>query len=172
MDFFIQLPLLCWKDCILGTCPQSHPCSLSLAPLSKAKRLLDWDSETLTREAKALAASKAKEELIHHLTLAGRCPNASREAGPQHMLTAAWEDKCHSRQCPPSFSSSLSFCWWEGCYTGWNIPLVSLGQLFWLGTLLMPCLLRIHLLGVQTGKFSRFGRFLELNTFIQDETAI
>lgn len=116
----------------------------------KAKRLLHQDSDSLIGEAEAVHASKAKRA-IHSLPTGSRqIPKRFPGNRASACERAAWEDKRHNHKCPPLFLLSLSFYWWEGLYTGWNISLVSLGQLSWLGALLRSCPPWVYCLGGQS----------------------
>lgn len=50
--------------------------------------------------------------------------------GSLHIMVS-WEDKCHLSKCPPKLSYPSFYCW-AWCHMMCNIPLVSLGQLYWL----------------------------------------
>lgn len=99
--------------------------------------------------AKADIGDEFKHASFRRVLLPGTRQMSKRFLGSRASacVTAAWEDKWRNHECPRFLFISLSFYWWEGCYMGWNIPVVYLGQLSWLCALLMSCPPQVYWLG-------------------------
>lgn len=117
-----------------------HLIALSLSLLNrtlgenKTEKLVSWDTGSLIRKAENAQRSKAKAT-----------PHWQAYVQPLFVkqglsIPVVWENKCHNFKCPHILSLSFIFYCWTRCHIVWNIPLVSLGHLFWQCPIPTSCL--------------------------------
>lgn len=95
-----------------------------------------WHNDSLVGKAKAVCASKEKEELINSLLpISMQIHSHFLESRTSARVIVVWDDKCYNHHCLPFVLLRLTSCCWAWEFLEWNILMISLGQ-FWVCTVL------------------------------------